>query len=286
MCSSDLLLDTTVGMLVRESRNGESFDRKGIFASMMREVIFEGEENPHFNEVRDALYDAAGLALHVAPSSLSLTDAELLSVANAIGALENNVSEIDVAHPVPPPAPEPTRNEILDEAIQAGIEENDSVVPEYNADGTASVRTESGNTEYVFEDVNGKDENFRAALDSLSELTTDYDDGTLFSTNENGTARKIPGLTTPEELEAFLQRILPPELYEQIEIHWEETRTAKAILRNAFGLFFPYRATDKPIHIRAWDRSVPQVLATVMHECSHYGWTMWGSKALDAEITQ
>lgn len=280
------LLDSTVGMLVRESQNGESFDRKGIFASMMREVIFEGEENLHFNEVRDALYDAAGLALHVAPSSLSLTDAELLSVANAIGALENNVSEIDVAHPVPSPAPEPTRNEILDEAIQAGIEENDSVVPEYNADGTASVRTESGNTEYVFEDVNGKDENFRAALDSLSELTTDYDDGTLFSTNENGTARKIPGLTTPEELEAFLQRILPPELYEQIEIHWEETRTAKAILRNAFGLFFPYRATDKPIHIRAWDRSIPQVLATVMHECSHYGWTMWGSKALDAEIVR
>lgn len=280
------LLDTTVGMLVRESQNGESFDRKGIFASMMREVIFEGEENPHFNEVRDALYDAAGLALHVAPSSLSLTDAELLSVANAIGALENSTSEIDVAHPVPPPTPESTRNEILDEAIQAGIEENDSVVPEYNADGTASVRTESGNTEYVFEDVNGKDENFRAALDSLGELTTDYDDGTLFSTNEDGTARKIPGLTTPEELEAFLQRILPPELYEQIEIHWEETRTAKAILRNAFGLFFPYRATDKPIHIRAWDRSVPQVLATVMHECSHYGWTMWGSKALDAEIVR
>lgn len=280
------LLDSTVGMLVRESQNGESFDRKGIFASMMREIIFEGEENPHFNEVRNALYDAAGLALHVAPSSLSLTDAELLSVANAIGALENNVSEIDVAHPVPSPAPEPTRNEILDEAIQAGIEENDSVVPEYNADGTASVRTESGNTEYVFEDVNGKDENFRAALDSLSELTTDYDDGTLFSTNENGTARKIPGLTTPEELEAFLQRILPPELYEQIEIHWEETRIAKAILRNAFGLFFPYRATDKPIHIRAWDRSIPQVLATVMHECSHYGWTMWGSKALDAEIVR
>lgn len=280
------LLDSTVGMLVRESQNGESFDRKGIFASMMREVIFEGEENPHFNEVRDALYDAAGLALHVAPSSLSLTDAELLSVANAIGALENNVSETDVALPVPPPAPEPSRNELLDEAIQAGIEENDSVVPEYNADGTASVRTESGNTEYVFEDVNGKDENFRAALDSLSELTTDYDDGTLFSTNENGTARKIPGLATSEELEAFLQRILPPELYEQIEIHWEETRTAKAILRNAFGLFFPYRATDKPIHIRAWDRSIPQVLATVMHECSHYGWTMWGSKALDAEIVR
>lgn len=280
------LLDTTVGMLVRESQNGESFDRKGIFASMMREVIFEGEENPHFAEVRDALYDAAGLALHVAPSSLSLTDAELLSVANAIGVLENNVSETDVALPVPPPVPEPSRNELLDEAIQAGIEENDSVVPEYNADGTASVRTESGNTEYVFEDVNGKDENFRAALDSLSELTTDYDDGTLFSTNEDGTARKIPGLTTPEELEAFLQKILPPEIYEQIEIHWEETRTAKAILRNAFGLFFPYRATDKPIHIRAWDRSIPQVLATVMHECSHYGWTMWGSKALDAEIVR
>lgn len=280
------LLDSTVGMLVRESQNGESFDRKGIFASMMREVIFEGEENPHFAEVRDALYDAAGLALHVAPLSLSLTDAELLSVANAIGALENNVSEIDVAHPVPPPAPEPTRNELLDEAIQAGIEENDSVVPEHNADGTASVRTESGNVEYVFEDVNGKDENFRAALDSLGELTTDYDDGTLFSTNEDGTVRKIPGLTTSEELEAFLQKILPPEIYEQIEIHWEETRTAKAILRNAFGLFFPYRATDKPIHIRAWDRSIPQVLATVMHECSHYGWTMWGSKALDAEIVR
>lgn len=280
------LLDSTVGMLIRESQTGESFDRKGIFASMMREVIFEGEENPHFAEVRDALYDAAGLALHVAPSSLSLTDAELLSVANAIGALENNVSETDVALPVPPPAPEPSRNELLDEAIQAGIEENDSVVPEYNADGTASVRTESGNTEYVFEDVNGKNENFRAALDSLSELTTDYDDGTLFSTNEDGTARKIPELTTPEELEAFLQKILPPEIYEQIEIHWEETRTAKAILRNAFGLFFPYRATDKPIHIRAWDRSIPQVLATVMHECSHYGWTMWGSKALDAEIVR
>lgn len=280
------LLDSTVGMLVRESQNGESFDRKGIFASMMREVIFEGEENPHFSEVRDALYDAAGLALHVAPSSLSLTDAELLSVANAIGALENNVSEIDVAHPVPPPPAGPSRNELLDEAIQAGIEENDSVVPEHNADGTASVRTESGNVEYVFEDVNGKDENFRAALDSLGELTTDYDDGTLFSTNDDGTVRKIPGLTTPEELEAFLQKILPPEIYEQIEIHWEETRTAKAILRNAFGLFFPYRATDKPIHIRAWDRSIPQVLATVMHECSHYGWTMWGSKALDAEIVR
>lgn len=280
------LLESTVGMLVRESQNGESFDRKGIFASMMREVIFEGEENPHFSEVRDALYDAAGLALHIAPSSLSLTDAELLSVANAVGALENNVSEIDVAHPVPPSPPEPSRNELLDEAIQAGIEENDSVIPEHNADGTASVRTESGNVEYVFEDVNGKDENFRAALDSLGELTTDYDDGMLFSTNEDGTVRKIPGLTTPEELEAFLQKILPPEIYEQIEIHWEETRTAKAILRNAFGLFFPHRATDKPIHIRAWDRSIPQVLSTVMHECSHYGWTMWGSKALDAEIVR
>lgn len=80
-----------------------------------------------------------------------------------------------------------------------------------------------------------------------------------------------------EQVDAFINNFLPLHLRERIVVHYKATDYAKSILQGALGIFYPFGRGKKMIHIRGWERTLGQVIGTIAHEASHFGWLMWNS---------
>lgn len=80
-----------------------------------------------------------------------------------------------------------------------------------------------------------------------------------------------------EQVDAFINNFLPLHLRERIVVHYKANDYAKSILQGALGIFYPFGRGKKMIHIRGWERTLGQVIGTIAHEASHFGWLMWNS---------
>lgn len=244
--------------------------------------------------VAQALMDTAAIAMGT--EKILFTDSVLNSVANAIGGVQNNALHEGIPTPVDLSL---FRQRFNEQNIFADVRNfldiNDSMVGELGPNGTMTILTqEDEGTQYR---IVGADPNaegtpeeqrsaFTSAIDRISQRgitnfnqLADFftEDKTLPVFLQTGNNYGILGeAAQQEDVERFME-ILPLHLRERIQVHYQATNLAETALQGALGIFYPFARGKKMIHVRAWDRTLGQVLGTISHEASHFGWSMWES---------
>lgn len=303
-------LDTRLGAMMRWAILNEE-----QASEMLYSVDESGNPISFYEGVVQAIKDAAHVSLHT--SQLDWTDEMMASVANALGGFENEVLD-------PSKSPTQIfagLNRNMDRFSDANVfrdvvsslAQNDAVeADDYDENGNGIIRpvddsvesaAEEDNFEYVvnldLENPNAgpaeRREAMRAAIDRLkgargvgwhNDLNDFYQNiAAKYDTEADEVNGAIGEPARREDVERFLEAALPFHIRERIEIHYDPVPLAKEILRGAYGIFFPFARGKKMIHVRAWDRTFAQVIATVAHESSHFGWSMWGSSRLEKAIS-
>lgn len=287
-------------------------DERLMFALVARWILnnptqsanmFLDDGRSYYIATAQALMDTAAIAMGT--ENISFTDSVLNSVANAIGGVENNALHEGVPTPIDLSLFRERFNEQnIFTSVQDFLNVNDSMVGEIGPNGTMIIVTqEDEGTQYR---IVGADPNsqgtpeeqksaFTSAIDRISHRgITNFNQLATFFTEDKTlpvflqTGNNYGSLAGPaqqEDVERFMENI-PLHLRERIQVHYQATSLAERILQGALGIFYPFARGKKMIHVRAWDRTLGQVLGTIAHECSHFGWSMWGNQLFKNSIAK
>ena len=258
---------------------------EGVFAAIL-------------NEIPGIIGQASG----VSTTRVNVMPSDIITVTNALSGVENvgidvAVPSLDVSEEVMQTVTAASQQPPLMAAVMREVQE---LIANYD---NAHFDTINGRPHLVLGGQNGlvldltlNPLYIRNVVDQFINQTTDF--GNFDTTDPNstddenkgkpgnpfthimekmGTAAQLNNRARQEDVERFINTNLPAYIADRIQVVYDETPEFTALFKNNEygGIYRPVTADRKVIYIRAYDRNLSDVIGSIVHLTSNFGWTMW-----------